>query len=57
MPQGVAYMQEVIRKYINTSGGGYEHAALASTLGCLNWEKPSYSDFQLLSRYFSFAVI
>ncbi|RWW58859.1 hypothetical protein BHE74_00034233 [Ensete ventricosum] len=45
-------LQEVIRKYIKTSDSGYEHAALASTMGCLTWEKPSYSDYQLLSRYF-----
>ncbi|KAJ8457954.1 hypothetical protein OPV22_030880 [Ensete ventricosum] len=46
--------QEVIRKYIK--GHGYEHAALASTLGCLTWEKPSYSDYQLLSRESEYAA-
>ncbi|THU54798.1 hypothetical protein C4D60_Mb10t28960 [Musa balbisiana] len=45
---------EVIRKYIK--GHGYEHAALASTLGCLTWEKPSYSDYQLLSRESEYAA-
>lgn len=27
------------------------HAALASSLGSLTWEKPSYSEFQDLARY------
>ncbi|URE15227.1 DUF1338 domain containing protein [Musa troglodytarum] len=48
--------QEVIRKYIKTSNSGYEHAALASTMGCLTWEKPLYSDYQLLSRESEYAA-
>ncbi|XP_009409346.2 2-oxoadipate dioxygenase/decarboxylase, chloroplastic/amyloplastic [Musa acuminata AAA Group] len=48
--------QEVIRKYIKTSDSGYEHAALASTMGCLTWEKPLYSDYQLLSRESEYAA-
>lgn len=44
-------VQEIIHKYIKTSGNGNNHAALASTSGELTWEKPVYSDFQILSRY------
>ncbi|PIN15223.1 hypothetical protein CDL12_12155 [Handroanthus impetiginosus] len=32
------------------------HAALASTLGCLTWEKPSYSEFQQLARESEYAA-
>ncbi|KAL0421175.1 UNVERIFIED_CONTAM: hypothetical protein Slati_3140400 [Sesamum latifolium] len=42
--------QEIIEKYTKLSGNGKTHAALASALGCLTWEKPSYSDFQQLAR-------
>jgi hypothetical protein len=44
-------VQEIIHKYIKTSGNGNNHAAIASTSGELTWEKPIYSDFQILSRY------
>ncbi|KAL8150182.1 hypothetical protein V2J09_019990 [Rumex salicifolius] len=46
-----AKAQEIIRKYTKMSGDGYKHAALASALGSLTWETPSYSDFQQLARY------
>ncbi|KAH7657404.1 Glyoxalase/Bleomycin resistance protein/Dihydroxybiphenyl dioxygenase protein [Dioscorea alata] len=48
--------QEIIRKYTQLSGGGYKHAALASTLGCLTWGKPLYSDYELLSRESEYAA-
>ncbi|XP_020096990.1 uncharacterized protein LOC109716090 [Ananas comosus] len=48
--------QEVIRKYIETSGSGHKHAVLASTSGCLTWEKPIYSDYQILSRESEYAA-
>jgi len=44
-------VQEIIHKYIKTSGKGNKHAAVASISGELTWEKPIYSDFQVLSRY------
>ncbi|KAK1265223.1 hypothetical protein QJS04_geneDACA023138 [Acorus gramineus] len=48
--------QEVIRKYTNISGSGNKHAALASALGSLTWEKPLYSDYQQLSRESEYAA-
>lgn len=48
--------QDIIRKYVKTSGNGNKYAALASTLGCLTWDKPIYSDFQLLSRESEYAA-
>ncbi|OAY63038.1 hypothetical protein ACMD2_13410 [Ananas comosus] len=51
-----SYVQEVIRKYIETSGSGHKHAVLASTSGCLTWEKPIYSDYQILSRESEYAA-
>lgn len=45
--------QEVIRKYVKTSGPGYKYASLASMFGGLTWEKPSFSDYQVLARYIS----
>ncbi|XP_073526069.1 uncharacterized protein [Phyllobates terribilis] len=48
--------QEIIRKYTEISGCGYKHAALASALGSLTWEKPSYSDFQQLARESEYAA-
>lgn len=44
-------VQEIIRKYTEKSGSGNKHAALASALGSLTWEKPSYSEFQQLAGY------
>lgn len=44
-------LQKIIRKYTECSGNGYEHSALASALGSLTWERPSFSEFQLLARY------
>ncbi|CAL5347520.1 unnamed protein product [Camellia sinensis] len=34
--------EEIIRKYIEISGRGNKHAAFASALGSLTWEKPLY---------------
>uniref|UniRef100_A0A5B7AZI2 2-oxoadipate dioxygenase/decarboxylase n=1 Tax=Davidia involucrata TaxID=16924 RepID=A0A5B7AZI2_DAVIN len=48
--------QEIIRKYTEISGGGNKHAALASALGSLTWEKPLYSDFQQLARESEYAA-
>lgn len=48
--------QEVIRKYIKTSGNGNQHAAIASALGCLTWERPLYSDHQQLARESEYAA-
>ena len=48
---GFFSVQEIIHKYIKTSGKGNKHAAVASISGELTWEKPIYSDFQVLSRY------
>jgi hypothetical protein len=45
-------MQEIIRKYTESSGNGKKYAALASTLGHLTWDKPLYSEFQQLARYY-----
>lgn len=45
------FMQEIIRKYTESSGNGNQYAALASSLGLLTWEKPLYSEFQQLARY------
>ncbi|KAM3408371.1 hypothetical protein ACQJBY_001489 [Aegilops geniculata] len=49
--------QEIIRKYIKTSANGNKYAVLASTFGELTWEKPTYSDFQVLSRYSSMLTL
>ncbi|KAJ8773780.1 hypothetical protein K2173_006430 [Erythroxylum novogranatense] len=48
--------QEIIKKYINVSGRGYRHAALASSVGSLTWEKPLYSEFQQLARESEYAA-
>lgn len=48
--------QEVIKKYIKNSGNGNKYASLASTLGCLTWETPSYSDYQQLARESEYAA-
>jgi len=45
-------VKEIIRKYTESSGDGNKHAALASSLGHLTWEKPLYSEFQQLARYY-----
>lgn len=50
-------LQEVIRKYTEKSKIGKNYASLASSLGSLTWQKPSYSDFQLLARYFFVSFI
>ncbi|KAL7163958.1 hypothetical protein ACSBR2_039961 [Camellia fascicularis] len=48
--------QEIIRKYTEISGRGNKHAALASALGSLTWEKPLYSEFQQLARESEYAA-
>lgn len=48
--------QEIIKKYIKTSGSGNKHAALASSLGSLTWENPLHSDFQELARESEYAA-
>ncbi|KAI6676797.1 hypothetical protein NL676_037593 [Syzygium grande] len=48
--------QEIIRKYVEISGNGNKHAALASALGALTWEKPLYSEFQQLARESEYAA-
>ncbi|XP_075524427.1 2-oxoadipate dioxygenase/decarboxylase, chloroplastic/amyloplastic-like [Primulina tabacum] len=48
--------QKIIRKYTESSGNGVSHAALASALGSLTWNKPSYSEFQILSRESEYAA-
>lgn len=44
-------MQDIIKKYTNISDRACNHAALASALGSLTWEKPLHSEFQKLARY------
>ncbi|KAF0929810.1 hypothetical protein E2562_025948 [Oryza meyeriana var. granulata] len=51
-----AQSQDIIHKYIRTSCKGNKHATLASTSGELTWEKPIYSDFQVLSRESEYAA-
>ncbi|KAL1355103.1 hypothetical protein HN51_007138 [Arachis hypogaea] len=48
--------QEIIKKYIASSGNGNQYAALASSLGLLTWEKPSYSEFQQLASESEYAA-
>ncbi|KAJ4974933.1 hypothetical protein NE237_008107 [Protea cynaroides] len=48
--------QEIIRKYTKISGSGNKHAALASALGSLTWERPLYSEFQQLARESEYAA-
>jgi hypothetical protein len=48
--------QEIVNKYIGISGSGYKHAALASALGSLTWEKPLHSEFQQLARESEYAA-
>ncbi|XVF86001.1 hypothetical protein PTKIN_Ptkin17bG0165800 [Pterospermum kingtungense] len=48
--------QEIIRKYTEKSGSGNKYAALASALGSLTWEKPSYSEFQQLAGESEYAA-
>lgn len=49
-------IQDIIKKYTGISGSGNKHAALASALGSLTWEKPLHSEFQQLARYLVFIV-
>ncbi|XP_028555396.1 uncharacterized protein LOC110114715 isoform X2 [Dendrobium catenatum] len=46
----------VIKKYVKNLGNANRYAALASTLGCLTWETPSYSDYQQLARESEYAA-
>ncbi|PKI41303.1 hypothetical protein CRG98_038324 [Punica granatum] len=48
--------QDIIRKYVRISGNGNKHAALASALGTLTWEKPLHSEFQQLARESEYAA-
>ncbi|KAL1806353.1 hypothetical protein ACET3Z_029421 [Daucus carota] len=48
--------QDIIRKYTNISDRACNHAALASTLGSLTWEKPLHSEFQRLARESEYAA-
>ncbi|XP_057993810.1 uncharacterized protein LOC110650834 isoform X3 [Hevea brasiliensis] len=48
--------QEIIKKYVEVSASGYKHAALASTLGFLTWNKPLYSEFEQLARESEYAA-
>lgn len=48
--------QKIIRKYTSMSSNGNKHAALASALGSLTWEKPSYAEFQQLARESEYAA-
>ncbi|XP_021299622.1 uncharacterized protein LOC110428199 [Herrania umbratica] len=48
--------QEIIRKYTGKAGSGNKHAALASSLGSLTWEKPLYSEFQQLAGESEYAA-
>ncbi|KAI0492134.1 hypothetical protein KFK09_026399 [Dendrobium nobile] len=48
--------QAVIKKYVKNLGNANRYAALASTLGCLTWETPSYSDYQQLARESEYAA-
>lgn len=48
--------QEIIRKYTESSYNGKKHAALASALGSLTWEKPSHSEFVQLARESEYAA-
>lgn len=48
--------QDIIRKYTEISGSGNKHAALASALGSLTWEKPLHSEFQQLARESEYAA-
>ncbi|KAF5746682.1 hypothetical protein HS088_TW06G00854 [Tripterygium wilfordii] len=50
--------QKIIREYIKISGSSDKHAALASGLGSLTWEKPLYSEFQqLASEYAAWTLV
>ncbi|KAL2546882.1 hypothetical protein Fot_16115 [Forsythia ovata] len=48
--------QKIIRKHTELSGNGKYHAALASALGSLTWEKPSFTEFQQLARESEYAA-
>ncbi|KAM0961748.1 hypothetical protein ACFX2I_020970 [Malus domestica] len=48
--------QDIIKKYTEISGSGNKHAALASALGSLTWEKPLHSEFQQLARESEYAA-
>lgn len=48
--------KEIIQKYTKISGSGNKHAALASALGSLTWEKPLHSDYKQLSRESEYAA-
>ncbi|GAB2297255.1 hypothetical protein Dimus_031366 [Dionaea muscipula] len=48
--------QKIIRKYTEMSEFGKKYAALASALGSLTWEKPTYSEFLQLASESEYAA-
>lgn len=48
--------KEIIKKYTEMSGEGKKHAALASALGSLTWQKPLFSEFQQLAKESEYAA-
>ncbi|KAL8104760.1 hypothetical protein AgCh_028809 [Apium graveolens] len=48
--------QDIIKKYTNISDRACNHAALASAVGSLIWEKPLHSEFQRLARESEYAA-
>lgn len=48
--------QDIIKKYTNISDKACNHAALASALGSLTWEKPLHSEFQRLASESEYAA-
>ncbi|KAF3777695.1 hypothetical protein EJ110_NYTH28208 [Nymphaea thermarum] len=48
--------QNIIRKYTSASSCGNRYAATASSIGSLTWGKPTYADYQQLSRESEYAA-
>ncbi|XP_027153204.1 uncharacterized protein LOC113753290 [Coffea eugenioides] len=48
--------QEIIRRYTAQSNNGNKHSSLASCLGSLTWEKPSYAEFLQLASESEYAA-
>ncbi|CAN6442341.1 unnamed protein product [Victoria cruziana] len=48
--------QDVIRKYTSASSCGNRYAVTASSTGSLTWGKPTYADYQKLSRESEYAA-
>ncbi|XP_078432211.1 2-oxoadipate dioxygenase/decarboxylase, chloroplastic/amyloplastic-like [Wolffia australiana] len=49
-------IQETIRKYTKISGNDNSYATLASSLGSLTWNRPLYSEYQILLRESEYAA-